>query len=66
MKRKNNQYPNLTELFKRLADYYESSKIKPDTLYSGIKDLASGLFSDDISEDIIGKKYLSEFTSYFI
>jgi len=52
---KNNQYPNLTELFERLSEYYESSKIKPDTLYSGIKDLASGLFSDDISEDIIGK-----------
>jgi len=52
---KNNQYPNLSELFKRLAEYYEISKTKPDTLYSGIKDLASGLFSDDISENIIGK-----------
>ena len=52
---KDNQYPNLTELFKRLVEYYDLSKIKPDTLYSGIKDLASGLFSDDISEDIIGK-----------
>ena len=52
---KNNQYPNLTELYERLAEYYDTSKIKPDTLYSGIKDLASGLFSDDISEDIIGK-----------
>ncbi len=52
---KDNQYPNLTELFERLAQYYETSKTKPDTLYSAIKDLASGLFSDDISEDIIGK-----------
>ena len=52
---KNNQHPNLSELFEKLAEYYEESKTKPDTLYSGIKDLASGLFSDDISEDIIKK-----------
>lgn len=52
---KDNQYPNLNELFERLAEYYETSKTKPDTLYSAIKDLASGLFSDDISDDIIKK-----------
>lgn len=52
---KDNRHPNLSELFEKLEDYYESSKAKPDTLYSGIKDLASGLFSDDISENIIVK-----------
>ena len=52
---KDNLYPNLSELFEKLAEYYESSKTKPDTLYSGIKDLASGLFSNEISENIIGK-----------
>ncbi len=58
--KKGNLHPNLSELFVKLAEYYESSKIKPDTLYSGIKDLASGLFSDNISENIIGKSiYLS-------
>lgn len=52
---KDNLHPNLSELFEKLDEYYESSKTKPDTLYSGIKDLASGLFSDEISENIIGK-----------
>jgi DNA sulfur modification protein DndE len=53
--KKNNQHPNLSELFEKLAEYYAETKTKPDTLYSSIKDLASGLFSDDVSEDIIKK-----------
>lgn len=52
---KETSYPNMSELFQAIEDYYESSKTKPDTLYSAIRDLSSGLFSDDISENIIDK-----------
>ncbi len=48
-------YPNLKELFEKLANYYENTKTKPDTLYSGIKDLASGLFSNKTNENILAK-----------
>jgi len=55
IEKKNNTYPNLGELFKSIKEYYDSTNTKPDTLYSAIKDLASGLFSNEISENIIGK-----------
>ncbi len=52
--------PNMLELFDALQEYYDSTKTKPDTLLSAIKDLASGLFSNEISETIIDKSiYLS-------
>lgn len=50
-----NKYPDITELFQSIKDYYESTNTKPDTLYSAIKDLASGLFSNEISENIISR-----------
>lgn len=52
---KDNTYPNMTELSNALEEYYEVTKTKPDTLLAAIKDLSSGLFSDDISENIIEK-----------
>lgn len=52
---KENSYPSMAELFLAIEDYYESSKTKPDTLYSAIKDLSSGIFSNEISENIIEK-----------
>lgn len=52
---KENSYPNMVELFQAIEEYYETSKTKPDTLYSAIKDLSSGLFTNDISENIIDK-----------
>jgi len=52
---KENSYPNMLELFQAIEEYYEASKTKPDTLYSAIKDLSSGLFTNDISENIINK-----------
>jgi DNA sulfur modification protein DndE len=52
---KGNTYPNMTELSNALEEYYEVTKTKPDTLLAAIKDLSSGLFSDDISEKIIEK-----------
>ena len=52
---KGNTYPNMTELSNALEEYYELTKTKPDTLLAAIKDLSSGLFSDDISENIIEK-----------
>jgi len=52
---KENSIPNMTELFQAIEDYYELTKTKPDTLYSAIRDLSSGLFSDNISENIIDK-----------
>jgi len=54
IEKKDNTYPNLKELFESIEEHYETAKIKPDTLYSAIKDLASGLFSNDVSENIIG------------
>lgn len=50
-----NRTPAITELFDSIEEYYESTKIRPDTLYSAIKDLASGLFSNDTPENIIAK-----------
>jgi DNA sulfur modification protein DndE len=50
-----NKYPSMPELFQAVAEHYESAKIKPDTLYSAIKDLSSGLFSEDLSENIVDK-----------
>ena len=52
---KENKYPSMSELFQAIEDYYESTKTKPDTLYTAIKDLSSGLFSDDTSGDIVNK-----------
>jgi DNA sulfur modification protein DndE len=49
------KYPNMTELANSLGDYYDSTKTKPDTLLAAIKDLSSGLFSDETSENIIEK-----------
>lgn len=52
---KNDTYPNISELFNSIEEYYITTNTKPDTLYAAIKDLSSGLFSDEISENIIGK-----------
>lgn len=52
---KDDTYPNITELFESIEEYYVGTNTKPDTLYSAIKDLASGLYSNEISENIIGK-----------
>lgn len=52
---KGDVYPNMSELFAALEEYYETTKTKPDTLLAAIKDLSSGLFSDEISENIIEK-----------
>jgi len=52
---KENSYPNMAELFEAVEEYYITTKTKPDTLYSAIKDLSSGLFNDNISENIIDK-----------
>lgn len=52
---KGDTYPNITELFESIEEYYVGTNTKPDTLYSAIKDLASGLYSNEISENIIGK-----------
>lgn len=52
---KNNTHPQLNDLFQAIEEYYESTKTKPDSLYASIRDLASGLFSKDVSENIIGK-----------
>jgi DNA sulfur modification protein DndE len=50
-----NRYPNINELFTSVKDYYESTNIRPDTLYAAIKDLASGLFSNEKSDNIISR-----------
>ena len=50
-----NKYPNITELYQSIKDYYESTNTKPDTLYSAIRDLSSGLFSNELSENIISR-----------
>ncbi len=52
---KENSYPNMSELFQEIEEYYVATKTKPDTLYSAIRDLSSGLFSNDISENIVEK-----------
>lgn len=52
---KEKSYPNMSELFQEIEEYYAATKTKPDTLYSAIRDLASGLFSDDISENVVDK-----------
>jgi len=52
---KGNNHPNMTELFEAISDYYEETNTKPDTLFSAIKDLSSGLFSDESSYNIINK-----------
>ena len=52
---KENTYPKITELLKSIEEYYESTNTRPDTLYSAIKDLASGLFSNEMSDNIIGR-----------
>lgn len=55
IEKKDNVYPNINELFDSIEDHYMSTNTKPDTLYSSIKDLASGLFIKDVKENIIGK-----------
>ena len=52
---KENSYPNMSELFQEIEEYYVATKTKPDTLYSAIRDLSSGLFSNEISENIVEK-----------
>lgn len=52
---KENIYPNITDLFHSIKEYYELTNTKPDTLFSAIKDLSSGIFSNEISENIINK-----------
>jgi len=48
-------YPNMSELFQSIENYYEITKTKPDTLYAAIRDLSSGLFTNEVSENIIDK-----------
>lgn len=55
IEKKNNTYPNINELFDSIEEYYESTNTKPDTLYSSIKDLASGIFIKDVTDNIMGK-----------
>src|SRR5690606_34582001 len=55
IEQKRDIYPNMSELSEALEDYYEETKTKPDTLLAAINDLSSGLFSDNISENIIEK-----------
>lgn len=38
-------YPTVNELFEKLKDYYEINKRRPDSLFAGIQDLASGVFN---------------------
>ncbi len=51
---KKGTYPTINELFESLEDYYESNKIKPDTLYSAIQNLTENLFNE-VQEDILKK-----------
>jgi DNA sulfur modification protein DndE len=51
----NGTHPNMSELYNSLEEYYTETKTKPDTLLAAIKDLSSGLFSDEIHENIISK-----------
>ena len=55
IEQKENRHPNFLELFQSIDDYYEFTNIKQDSLYATIKDLASGLFSNEKSENLIGK-----------
>ena len=55
IERKENRHPNFLELFQSIDNYYESTNNKQDSLYVAIKDLASGLFSNEESENLIGK-----------
>lgn len=55
IEKKENTYPNFVELFQSIEQHYELTNTKLDTLYASIKDLASGLFSNEISENLIGK-----------
>ena len=55
IEQKENKHPNFLELFQSIDDYYEFTNIKQDSLYAAIKDLASGLFSNEKSENLIGK-----------
>jgi DNA sulfur modification protein DndE len=52
---KTNPYPTIEELFEQLEDYYEKTGTKQDTLYAAIRDLSSGLFSNEVSENILNK-----------
>lgn len=52
---KENSYPNMSELFQEIEEYYVATKTKPDTLYSAIRDLSSGLFTNEVSENIVDK-----------
>ena len=49
LENKGDTYPYITELFESIEEYYVGTNTKPDTLYSAIKDLASGLFTNDSS-----------------
>nr|WP_315163594.1 DndE family protein [uncultured Flavobacterium sp.] len=51
---KKGTYPTINELFQNLQEYYETNKIKPDSLYSSIQNLTENLFNVN-SEDILNK-----------
>lgn len=55
IERKGNIYPNINELFEAVEEFYVGTNTRPDSLYAAIRDLSSGLFSNDISENVIGK-----------
>jgi DNA sulfur modification protein DndE len=42
---KNGSYPTILELFEELKNYYEENNIKPDTLYSIVRDLSTNVFN---------------------
>ena len=51
---KKGAYPTINELFKNLEEYYETNKIKPDSLYSAIQNLTENLFNVK-QEDVLKK-----------
>lgn len=54
--RKDGAYPTIKELFDDLEAYYEENSIKPDTLYSVIRDLSANIFNcDPENPDIFNK-----------
>lgn len=46
---KNGSYPNISELFEELENYYEENNIRQDTLYSVIRDLSTNIFDCNLN-----------------
>lgn len=56
--RKEGSYPTVKELFDDLERYYEVNAVKPDTLYSVIRDLSANIFNCDPNNPEIFSKSL--------